>query len=71
MGREQTGCFVVPPKFKRHCLSFEVSLVRGESRGRFRPRSAAVLRQIPAESALSKALLSVRRKMGTAAASAR
>ncbi len=40
-GTRAPSRFVVPPKFKA-CASFGL-LVRGGSRGRFRPRSAAVL----------------------------
>ena len=43
LGREQ-NCFVVPPKFETQTCLLCGLLLRGESRGRFRPRSAAVLR---------------------------
>ena len=42
LGRERNR-FVVPPKFETQSVSFGL-LLRGEGRGRFRPRSAAVLR---------------------------
>lgn len=45
---ESADRFVVPPKFKRTILSFFL-LVRGGCRGRFRPRSAAVLLPLPAK----------------------
>ena len=55
MGREQTGCFVVPPKFKRHCLSFEISWYGERAVGvsapapplsfaRFRPKALSAMR---------------------------
>ena len=50
LGRERNVRFVVPPKFKgRKDPSFVVLLLRGECRGCFHPRSAAVLHLETAE----------------------